>query len=92
MNEPQFRPRRIYHALTADDISSHTPPFTYAWTHARARAAWQGPGEFGYYPLIDRSGGGGKAGPARDPYYMQVCVMCASKGRLLSPCVRAVGG
>jgi len=31
-----------------------------------------GPGEFGYYPLIDRSGGGGKAGPTRDPYYMQV--------------------
>jgi len=31
-----------------------------------------GPGEFGYYPLIDRSGGGGAAGPTRQPYYMQV--------------------
>lgn len=31
-----------------------------------------GPGEFGYYPLIDRSGGGGKAGPKRSQYYMQV--------------------
>lgn len=38
-------------------------------TEARIQA---GPGEFGYYPLIDRSGGGGAAGPSRPPYYMQV--------------------
>ena len=31
-----------------------------------------GPGEFGFYPLIDRSGGGGAAGPQRPPYYMAV--------------------
>merc|ERR1711998_31827 len=31
-----------------------------------------GPGEFGYYPLLDRSGGGGEAGPARPAYYFQV--------------------
>jgi len=31
-----------------------------------------GPGEFGFYPLVDRSGGGGAAGPKRPPYYMQV--------------------
>ena len=31
-----------------------------------------GPGEFGYYPLIDRSGGVGGAGPIRPPYYFQI--------------------
>jgi len=31
-----------------------------------------GPGEYGFYPLVDRSGGGGEAGPARSPYYFQV--------------------
>ncbi len=32
-----------------------------------------GPGEYGFYPLIDRSGGnGGDAGPVRPPYYMSV--------------------
>mmetsp|Transcript_46587 Transcript_46587/g.64752 ORF Transcript_46587/g.64752 Transcript_46587/m.64752 type:complete len:463 (+) Transcript_46587:105-1493(+) len=31
-----------------------------------------GPGEFGFYPLLDRSGGGGAAGPTRQPYYMAV--------------------
>ena len=31
-----------------------------------------GPGEFGWYPLLDRSGGGGSAGPSRQPYYFQV--------------------
>lgn len=31
-----------------------------------------GPGEYGFYPLLDRSGGGGAAGPARKPYYFQV--------------------
>jgi len=35
-------------------------------------AVQAGPGEFGWYPLLDRSGGGGAAGPARQPYYMQV--------------------
>lgn len=28
-----------------------------------------GPGAYGYYPLIDRSEGGGEAGPTRDPLY-----------------------
>jgi len=31
-----------------------------------------GPGMYGYYPLIDRSGGGKAAGPKRNPYYFQV--------------------
>lgn len=31
-----------------------------------------GPGYYGFYPLIDRSGGGGEAGPKRPHYYMQV--------------------
>lgn len=31
-----------------------------------------GPGYYGYYPLVDRSGGGGEAGPSRPSYYMQV--------------------
>jgi hypothetical protein len=31
-----------------------------------------GPGEFGFYPIIDRSGGGGQAGPERPPHYFQV--------------------
>jgi hypothetical protein len=31
-----------------------------------------GPGEYGFYPLLDRSGGGGEAGPKRPPYYFQV--------------------
>lgn len=29
---------------------------------------------FGYYPLIDRSGGGGEAGPKRQPYYFQIAL------------------
>ena len=29
---------------------------------------------FGYYPLLDRSGGGGSAGPVRRPYYFQVAL------------------
>ena len=33
-----------------------------------------GPGLYGYYPLIDRSGGGGLAGVARPPYYFQVAL------------------
>ena len=33
-----------------------------------------GPGLFGYYPLLDRSGGGGSAGPARRPYYFQIAI------------------
>jgi len=31
-----------------------------------------GPGMYGFYPLVDRSGGGGAAGPSRPEYYMQV--------------------
>jgi len=31
-----------------------------------------GPGEFGFYPAIDRSGGGGEAGPKRPPYYFSI--------------------
>lgn len=31
-----------------------------------------GPGEFGFYPMIDRSGGGGEAGPKRPPYYFSI--------------------
>ena len=33
-----------------------------------------GPGMFGYYPLIDRSGGGRAAGPARPGYYFQIAL------------------
>ena len=33
-----------------------------------------GPGEFGYYPIVDRSGGGGMAGPARPAHYFQVVI------------------
>jgi hypothetical protein len=33
-----------------------------------------GPGEFGFYPLLDRSGGGGSIGPKRPKYYMQVAL------------------
>jgi len=33
-----------------------------------------GPGLFGYYPLLDRSGGGGLAGPARPKYYFQIAL------------------
>ena len=40
-------------------------------TDARIQA---GPGLFGFYPLIDRSGGGGDAGPARPPMYFQVAL------------------
>ena len=31
-----------------------------------------GPGEYGFYPLLDRSGGGGAAGPTRPAHYFQV--------------------
>uniref|UniRef100_A0A7S0LI79 Beta-lactamase-related domain-containing protein n=1 Tax=Coccolithus braarudii TaxID=221442 RepID=A0A7S0LI79_9EUKA len=31
-----------------------------------------GPGMYGYYPLVDRSTGGAKAGPMRPPLYFQV--------------------
>ena len=48
------------------DERAHLPPIC---TDSHIQA---GPGEFGYYPLIDRSGGGGAAGPKRKPYYMQV--------------------
>jgi len=33
-----------------------------------------GPGLYGYYPLIDRSGGGGLAGPTRPRLYFQVAL------------------
>ena len=33
-----------------------------------------GPGLFGYYPLLDRSGGGGHAGPKRPKYYFQIAL------------------
>ena len=33
-----------------------------------------GPGLFGWYPLLDRSGGGDAAGPRRRPYYLQVAL------------------
>jgi len=33
-----------------------------------------GPGMYGFYPLLDRSGGSGAAGPRRRPYYMQVAL------------------
>lgn len=37
-------------------------------------------GEFGYYPLLDRSGGGGAAGPTRSPYYFQVSLAAHAFG------------
>jgi len=33
-----------------------------------------GPGMYGYYPLIDRSGGGGQSGPRRPKYYFQIAL------------------
>lgn len=33
-----------------------------------------GPGAFGYYPLLDRSGGGGDAGPSRPPMWFQIAL------------------
>eukprot|EP00908_Phaeocystis_cordata_P007617 Transcript_18272.p1 GENE.Transcript_18272~~Transcript_18272.p1 ORF type:complete len:354 (-),score=162.70 Transcript_18272:258-1319(-) len=39
-----------------------------------AAAVQAGPGMFGFYPLIDRSGGGGHAGPKRPKYYFQVAL------------------
>eukprot|EP00966_Prymnesium_polylepis_P198369 4597264-Prymnesium_polylepis.2 len=39
-----------------------------------AAAVQAGPGLYGYYPLIDRSGGGGAAGPERRRYYLQVAL------------------
>lgn len=33
-----------------------------------------GPGAFGFYPLYDRSEGGGAAGPKRPPYYLAVVI------------------
>lgn len=33
-----------------------------------------GPGMYGFYPLLDRSGGGGLAGPERQPYYFQIAL------------------
>ena len=46
----------------------HLPPLC---TSAHIQA---GPGLYGYYPLIDRSGGGGAAGPSRPPYYFQIAL------------------
>ena len=33
-----------------------------------------GPGLLGYYPLLDRSAGGGHAGPKRPKYYFQIAL------------------
>jgi hypothetical protein len=55
-------------ARYGDDGDERTPlPPLCTDAHIQA-----GPGEFGFYPLIDRSGGGGAAGPQRPPYYMAV--------------------
>jgi hypothetical protein len=35
---------------------------------------------FGFYPLIDRSEGGGDAGPARPPYYMAIALQVWMRG------------
>lgn len=37
-------------------------------------AVQAGPGLFGYYPLLDRSEGGGAAGPKRPRYYFQIAL------------------
>ena len=49
--------------------SERVAPLPPICTDAKIQA---GPGEYGYYPTIDRSGGGGAAGPKRSPYYFQV--------------------
>lgn len=39
-----------------------------------SRYVQAGPGQFGFYPLLDRSIGGGAAGPARPPMYFSLAV------------------
>jgi len=57
-----------WECLGYGDVSERDP-LPPICTDARIQA---GPGEFGFYPLLDRSGGGGAAGPKRPPYYMAV--------------------